>query len=214
MRYGLGMRLPFTPAALILAVFLSACGGGETAPSGAVTTVLHPGAAPLPGESTCTVTEVTEIPVSGAAHVATCTAVTYATNPPSGGDHWPIWAAFRKYDTPIPAEMLVHDLEHGSVALLFRCDGACPEVVAALDAVFDAITDDGCPSGGPASRMVRAPDPDLPTPIAAAAWGATYTATCIDAASLLAFTKAHYRKGPEDTCADGVDVSSAAACGL
>jgi hypothetical protein len=206
------MRLPFAPFAL-LAALASACGGAETAASGPVIRVLHPAAPPLSGESACTVTETTDIPVSSAAHVAVCTAVSYATNPPSGGSHWPVWAAFRKYDTPVPAEMLVHDLEHGSVALLYRCADPCPEVVAALDAVFDAITDDGCPAGGPASRMVRAPDPDLPTPIAAAAWGATYTATCIDHDSLLAFTKAHYRKAPEDTCADGVDVSNAGPCG-
>jgi hypothetical protein len=192
------------------------CGGGPSAGTGGgpTTTVLHPGAAPLPGESACTVTETTGVPIESRDHVAACTAVTYATNPPCGGDHWAIWAAYRKYTSPVPREMYVHDLEHGAVVLLYRCADACPEVVDMLSKVFDSMTDTTCPGepNGPNARMVLTPDPDLDTPIAAAAWGATYTATCIDEASLLAFTKAHYGKGPEDLCADGLDISSAAPC--
>lgn len=194
---------------LVLALLASACGGDEPiGPSN--TTVSHPDAPPLPGESECTVTEVVDIAVESASHVAVCTTVEYATNPPSGGDHWPVWAAYRKYDGAIPRELYVHDLEHGGVALLFRCEGACPEVVSALDAVFDSMTDSACT--GPKSRMLRAPDPELAAPIAVAAWGATYTATCIDEPSLSAFVKAHYARGPEDTCADGVDATSAVSC--
>jgi hypothetical protein len=57
--------------------------------------------------------------------------------------------------------------------------------------------------GGPPARMVLTPDPLLSTPIAASAWGATYTATCIDVASLQAFANAHYGQGREDLCNDG-----------
>ena len=39
--------------------------------------------------------------------------------------------------------------------------------------------------------------------LAAAAWGATYTASCVDEASLRAFAVAHLGRGPENTCADG-----------
>jgi hypothetical protein len=61
--------------------------------------------------------------------------------------------------------------------------------------------------GGPAARVVLTPDPLLETPIAAATWGATYTATCIDVPSLRAFANAHYGNGREPLCADGLDVS-------
>ena len=60
--------------------------------------------------------------------------------------------------------------------------------------------------------MVLTPDPLLDTPIAAAAWGATYTATCIDEASLRAFADAHYGQGPEDFCSDGIDVEKMPPC--
>jgi hypothetical protein len=61
---------------------------------------------------------------------------------------------------------------------------------------------------------VLTPDPDLDTPIAASAWGATYTATCIDTASLAAFVSEAYGKGPETTCANGEDleVTGGPAC--
>ena len=192
---------------------ITGCGGDEpVTPSGPTNTeVLTPNAPPLPGQTECRVVMTTNIAIPAAVHVATCTPVTYATNPPSGGDHWGQWAAFKKYTQTVPREMYVHDMEHGAVILLYRCDGAtCPEdVVAALEKVFDeAAGDPLCLSAGstPKARLVLTPDPDLDTPIAIAAWGATYTATCIDTASLAAFVSAHYGKGTETTCFNGQDL--------
>jgi hypothetical protein len=205
-------------AALGLLAPAAGCGGGGAGGAGGSTatgdtTVLHPGGTPLPGETECKVVETTNITVPGALHVPACTVVDYPTNPPSGGNHWAIWAAYKQYTSPVPREMYVHDLEHGAIVLLYRCAGACPDVVAALGEVFSSITDDACAGPpGPSARMVLTPDPDLPTPIAAAAWGATYTATCIDVPSLKAFARDHYAQGPEDLCADGLDVSGGTPC--
>jgi hypothetical protein len=187
------------------------CDGGIDAggaDGGEIVVTLHPDAGPLPGESTCTVVETTGTPIPCRFHLPICTPIRYPTNPPSGGDHWPLWAAYRKYtQTVVPREMFVHDEEHGAIVLLYRCAGACPEVVAALSSVFDAFPPDPlCTSPGPPARLVLTADPDLPTPIAAAAWGATYTATCIDTDSLTQFMLDHYAQGPEDFCSDGVDV--------
>lgn len=203
-----------------LAASCSDGGGGEgggpiTGGKGGTVTVTHPGAPPLAGQSACTVTEDVDIPETSANHDAICTSITYATNPPSGGDHWPIWAKYQKYDKPLPHEMLVHDMEHGAIVLLYRCAEDCPDVVEALTQVFGSIADPLCLTlpGGPPARMVLAPDPDLPAPIAAAAWGATYTATCIDVPSLQKFANDHYGKGTEDLCADGVDPVAMPPCG-
>ncbi|APR78112.1 putative membrane protein [Minicystis rosea] len=189
------------------------CGGGGDSGTGGSgdgpkTTELHPDAPPLPGESECKVVEVTDIPVASATHVAACTSVDYPTNPPSGGNHWAVWAAYKKYTSPVPREMYVHDLEHGAIVLLYRCADACPDVVAALTEVFDAVSDDTCPT----PRLILTPDPKLDTPIAAAAWGATYTATCIDVPSLKAFAETHHGHGPEEVCGDGMDVSLSTPC--
>lgn len=193
--------------ALLTLLPLAACGGETTATGPKDTKVLHPNAPPLPGETECTVVEVTNIANDSAKHVPTCTPVSYATNPPSGGDHWAVWAAFKKYDARVPREMYVHDLEHGAIVMAYRCSDGCPDVVAALTGVMNQISEACSPP-----RVILTPDPDLDTPIAAAAWGATYTATCIDATSLTAFANDHIGRGPEDICTDGADVSSAAPC--
>ncbi len=154
--------------------------------------------------------EVTNIPEPDFVHLPICTPITYATNPPSGGNHWPIWASYTQYTTPIPREMYVHDLEHGAIVLTYKCATSCPDVVAALTMVFDSEVDPIClgMGSGPIARMVLTPDPLLPTPIAAAAWGATYTATCIDPPSLQQFANEHYGHGREDFCTDGWDPST------
>jgi hypothetical protein len=174
----------------------------------------HPDAAPLPGETECTVVETTGIPEPDFNHIAVCTPLSYVTNPPSGGNHWPIWGAYKKYTSILPREMYVHDLEHGAIDFLYRCDGPCPDVVSALGGVFDGFGDPLCLAipGGPPARVVLTADPDLATPIAAAAWGATYTATCIDVPSLQAFANANYGHGREVLCNDGVDVDTTPVC--
>lgn len=171
--------------------------------------VTHPDRPPLPGETECTVTVTTNIPIASAKHLPLCTAVDYATNPPSGGEHWPEWAAFKEYAAPVPREMYVHDLEHGAVAFLYRCDDGCPEVVGALRGAYDSLPQDPvCEGAGVAARRLLTPDPKLATPIALAAWGATYTATCIDPPSLAEFAKEHYGEGPEEVCAPGRDLEA------
>ena len=88
-------------------------------------------------------------------------------------------------------------------------------MVAALQMVFASQVDPLClgMGGGPLARMVMTPDPLLSTPIAASAWGATYTATCIDTPSLLQFIHDHYGQGRESFCTDGYIVPSCTDAG-
>jgi hypothetical protein len=185
--------------------------GGPDADGVQVVETIHPSVEPLPGETECTVVTTTGIPVPPYTHVLTCTSVEYATNPPSSGDHWGFWAAFKEYAWPIPREVYVHDMEHGAVVLAYRCDDGCPEVVAMLrEVTLEATSDPLClevPGSSP-TRIVITPDPKLDTPIAAAAWGATYTATCIDKSSLASFVAKAYGKGPEATCFPGKDLTN------
>ncbi|AUX41912.1 hypothetical protein SOCE26_033370 [Sorangium cellulosum] len=180
------------------------------------TVTLFPDAPPLPGERECKVVIRTGIPLTPARHLPVCTPVQYETNPPSGGDHWPIWAEYKSYEAPVPREIYVHSLEHGAIVLAYRCPSSgCTEVKAMLDQVrSEATSDPRCLAspGGPEARLVVTPDDALDSPVAAAAWGATYTATCLDAASLARFVADNYAKGPEDTCsnAGAVDVDDPA----
>jgi hypothetical protein len=179
-------------------------GGLPDAGSQPVTVTLQPNAPPIAGESECTVVEVTGIAIPDAHHVAVCSPVDYATNPPSGGPHWPVWAARGKYTSSIPRQLSVHNLEHGWVVLSYRCKDACPDVVAALEEAFDDAEDTYCVANGDGlSRVILAPDPQLATPIALSAWGATYTATCIDPTSIAEFIAARIGHGTEMVCGGG-----------
>jgi hypothetical protein len=159
-----------------------------------------------PTPDACEVTITTDIPLETVTHEDVCTDLDYPTNPPSGGPHWGTWAAFGSYDAPVPREAYVHSMEHGAVILLHDCEGSCPEVIAALEDARNEVTGDPkCLQipDGPTERVIITPDPELDVPLAAAAWGATYRATCIDLASLRDFVKKRYDHGPESTCAQG-----------
>jgi hypothetical protein len=145
-------------------------------------------------------------PLLPAIHVAIGTEVEWDSNPPSSGPHFPIWAAYQAYTSPVPRGYYVHDLEHGAVVFLYNCPNGCPDVVATLQAASDAIPDDPlCTQAGEGVRVrtVITPDPLLDVPVAAAAWGYTYKAACADLPTLTAFARAHYGNGPEVLCTNG-----------
>ena len=61
-------------------------------------------------------------------------------------------------------------------------------------------------AGDPRVRFVLTPDPLLDVPVAAAAWGWTYKADCVDPATLSQFAKDHYDQGTEEICVNGQSV--------
>lgn len=141
-------------------------------------------------------------------HVAQDSPIAFSSNPPATGAHYGVWAPWaRAYDRPVPRGNWVHNLEHGGVALLYRCPAGCPEVVAGLGELGQGLAQDPlCQSvSGVNARWLLTEDPQLPdgVQVAAAAWGWTYRAACLDAASLRAFVLSHYARAPEDTCAEG-----------
>jgi hypothetical protein len=160
-------------------------------------------------EAGCSV-ETATVPLLPATHVPIGSAIEWDSNPPSSGPHYPIWAAYASYSSPVPRGYYVHDLEHGAIVFLYNCgDGGCPDVVAALTAASNAIPDDPlCSAAGEGVRVrtVITPDPLLDVPVAAAAWGFTYKAQCADLPTLIQFATAHYGQGPETLCANGTSV--------
>lgn len=150
---------------------------------------------------------VEQHPVQIWEHIPYGTPVTwYNSNPPSSGPHYPWWASYGPHSTPLDAREYVHNLEHGAVVLLYNCalTDHCPEIVRAMNEVISAVGPDPlCADNDTPARVVIAPAPDLDVPIAAASWGWTYRSTCLDAASLTAFAKAHYGQGREANCAEG-----------
>lgn len=107
----------------------------------------------------------------------------YNSRPPSSGPHCPSWGDYKTYTAaaPLPACNFVHNLEHGAVALLYNCpDDDCPEIVSALQQVIDdSPPDPDCGQLG-VDRYVLTPYEDMDAKVAAAAWGYTWTAECLD----------------------------------
>jgi len=159
-----------------------------------------------PDAPACATTVVLTAPVSSP-HIPTCSEVTYATNPPTSGPHYPIWTQWKTYTAPVPRGFYVHNLEHGGVVVAYRCPDGCTADVAAIEAMVTALPADPLCSFGISRRLVVTPDPLLATRFAVTAWGASLVADCFDAASFAAFIGDHYATGPENTCADGVDVT-------
>ena len=205
------------PLALVVAASAGGCGGTTRAQADASADHPHPPSTGWDGatldaayhpDASCLVTIDTP-PIGAAAHLDEGTPITYGSNPPCGGPHYPRWAMYGAYTAPIPPPYWVHDLEHGAIVLLYKCAGDCPDTVKALRQVRDALPDDPlCTSRGEGVRVrvVIAPAPTLDVPVAAAAWSWTYKAQCVDVPSLQAFVKDHYGQGEEATCGNGQSV--------
>ncbi len=194
--------MPSMKACAVLAV-LTGCGAvrGPGSDGGAGTprsvTVLDGG---------CAIT-VESWALGAGTHVAVGTALTWPSNPPASGPHFPSWAAFQEFTSPVPRGYYVHDLEHGAVVFLSNCALAgadCTPVLETIRQAAAALPDDPKCSGGVRVRTVISPDPLITEPLVAVSWGFIYRAQCADLPSLKAFAAEHYARAPEDECADGV----------
>lgn len=174
-------------------------------------TVEHPALPPIAPFDECVVTTYRE-PALSRNHVAPCSALPLQSFPPTGGDHFGVWAAWGTYDAPVPWGFLIHSMEHGAVVLAYRCDEGCPEVVSELTAIADGIDDPLCRDEDVRRRILIVPMPDLDVAVAALAWEHGYLATCLDPASLRAFVDARYGMGRENLCTTGADFSAEGWC--
>ncbi|RYE85210.1 MAG: DUF3105 domain-containing protein [Myxococcales bacterium] len=181
-------------------------GGGRGGDSGAA------GAPVIEGER-CEAT-LAQFPQLPSSHVAECSYLgpeTFNSEPPSSGNHYGRWAAFKTYTQPVPRGYYVHSLEHGAIVFLYNCPGGCPAEVAVLQQIADALPADPlCDGMGVRRRTVITPDPLLPPgTFAASAWGWTLKATCPDPDDFRAFALDHYAQSYENFCNPGVDVIAA-----
>lgn len=142
----------------------------------------------------------------GPTHVTACSEIDYVTNPPCLGPHYGSWAAFQNYDAAIPRGFWVHSLEHGAVVISYACED-CEDEVAAAKAMIAELPIDPLCSAPVERRVILTPDRRLDTRWAASAWGFTLTSDCFEPEVFSAFAVSHNAAGPEDFCANGVDVS-------
>jgi hypothetical protein len=176
----------------------TAAGGGQDAGGRAPRL-----AAPLHPAASCPVT-IDSPELLASPHIPEGAPTSYNSNPPTSGPHYPVWANFTEFSVPFDEGYLVHSLEHGAVALLYKCDGAaCAPILEGLRKLRDAAPNDPLCDPALRVRIIIAPDPRLDVPVAAAAWGWTYKADCLDAPTLQKFVSDHYAQGSENLCAPG-----------
>jgi hypothetical protein len=191
---------------LAVSALVLACGGSSDSGSGSADAGVDrrlPG--PIHPAASCLVTIETPELIPGT-HVPEGTVITYNSNPPSSGPHYPVWANFQEYSAPLDEGYLVHSLEHGAVALLYKCDpttDACKPTIEALRKIRDAMPTDPTCDPSIRVRVVIAPFPKLDAPVGAVAWGITYKAECVDVPTLTAFAKDNYARATENICAPG-----------
>lgn len=140
-----------------------------------------------------------EFPDEGADHVEDeLTAADYKTNPPTSGNHNPVWAPDGYYpeDATPPLKNSVHALEHGRIQIQYRDD--IPELrKAQLRALFN---EDIAGAGDSYHMLMFANNSDMKPAVAAVAWRNSLTCaklrgTTFDA--IRAFYKEYVDKGPE-----------------
>lgn len=183
------------------------CGGQTHAPpAGTADADTGTPFVPLDDAGTCGVT-TRKYDVGYAIHVEQGTPLTYVSNPPCGGNHYPIWAMFRSHPKPLPRGNWIHNLEHGGIVFTYRCPSraACPEIAAQLEALAASLPVDPLCEAPIRNRVVITPDPDLPegVTVAASAWGYTLVARCVDPTLFTAFYKEHVGRATENFCTDG-----------
>ncbi len=60
----------------------------------------------------------------GRDHVNDIGNVTYNSNPPTSGPHFPVWAKKGAYDRVISDGYLIHSLEHGYIVISYDCENS------------------------------------------------------------------------------------------
>jgi hypothetical protein len=142
----------------------------------------------------------TAVALRGVHSVATPggTSDAWNTDPPTSGPHYEVPAIWGSYDEPLNQAQVVHNLEHGGVAIQFGAD-VPPATVAELESFVQEN-----PRG-----TILAPYPSLGDSISLGAWvtesesepekGTAYLAKCtaFDEDAFRAFLDAYQFQGPE-----------------
>jgi hypothetical protein len=126
--------------------------------------------------------------------------LTYATNPPVGGDHNPQWQNCNGdvYTEPIPKEHAVHSLEHGAVWVTYK-QGLPADQVDTLKSKVEGK-----------DYMLMSPVANLEKNVSLQAWGYQLKVDTVDDARIDAFIRALRTNAsvePGATCSSGVTVT-------
>lgn len=128
------------------------------------------------------------------AHAPNGQKIAYSHEPPTSGVFWGLPAPWGEYDWEVPQEIWVHNLAHGGVVILYRCDTPCPDLVKQLRDAYPHFP----PTRWGHNKVLITPYPRLKTRLAVAAWTWIDEMEEFDRARLMRFHRAHADRGPSD----------------
>ena len=134
-------------------------------------------------------TKVKTYPNEGRTHVPSGTQISYGTNPPTSGSHFPTWADPGFYETAKGRSNLVHSLEHGMIVIFY--DAPDDEAMKTLRAWTDLFN-------GPWSGIVAVRRAGLGEKLIFTAWRRILRQGRLDAPAAAAFIDAYRGRGPEN----------------
>ncbi len=136
-------------------------------------------------------------PDDGRAHIPTGVAGTgYSVRPATSGPHWfdsdtpagvPAPARWGVYDTPLPDEVLIHNLEHGGIGFHYDCPTGCDELVRQLEDLLPRNK----------SQFIMSPYSGMESQIAITAWRHHLFLDEFDEEQILDFIDAYQDRAPE-----------------
>ncbi|MBA2300694.1 MAG: DUF3105 domain-containing protein, partial [Chloroflexi bacterium] len=129
-------------------------------------------------------------------HLPSGAALSQRNRPPSSGPHYAGRAAYGAFDSPVPPGDWVHALEHGGVAVLFKCADTT-ECGATAGRLRTEVYDQAGNGAFGERKLVITPYQEMDSPIAAVAWGRILELREIDAEQILAFYNRYLDRGPE-----------------
>jgi hypothetical protein len=136
-----------------------------------------------------------KMPDMGRTHVKEGTKITYNSNPPTSGSHYPVWQKYGILDKPVADELLVHSLEHGYIIMSYNC-AKLPKNVT-CDSLKKQLAD--ITKERRIWKMIVIPRPNLDAPVALTAWTYIDKMNQFDKKRALAFIDKFRDKAPEQT---------------
>lgn len=134
-------------------------------------------------------------PDLGRTHVKEGTKITYNSNPPTSGPHYPVWQKYGILDKPVADEYLVHSLEHGYIIFSYNC-AKLPKTTT-CDQLKQQLTD--VTKDKRIWKIIITPRPSLDVPVALTAWTYLDKMETFDKTRAEAFIDQFRDHGPEQT---------------
>jgi hypothetical protein len=139
------------------------------------------------------------LPIRGYMHVSGH--IDYQDTPPASGNHnGTCWSDWGVINTEVPPERWVHNLEHGGIVFLYRCDDGCADDLDVLRQIVNSHP-----------RTLLTSYSQLPTRFAVISWGVRLLSDCLDRPVFEKFYQDHVAHGREDLDAPPPDACARAA---